>query len=116
MGQVFWEQIRNELPDAGEFLTGSLGISGSFSTTGSLTVELNGVNEVFKVSVEGNEKFRVNTQGATLTGSLTASGDVQAGGIKTRGILELVSQSSTPTAIQGGMFYSASNDFFFGFY
>ena len=36
MAQVFWEQIRNELPAAGEFLTGSLNISGSFSSTGSI--------------------------------------------------------------------------------
>ena len=93
MAQIFWEQIRNELPDAGEFLTGSLNVSGSFSTTGSLTVDLNGADNVFSISVAGEEKVKVNTAGT----------------------LQLVSQSSTPTATQGGMFYSSSNEFFLGF-
>lgn len=36
MAQIFWEQIKNELPSEGEFLTGSLSISGSFGTSGSI--------------------------------------------------------------------------------
>jgi hypothetical protein len=211
MGQVFWEQIRNELPDAGEFLTGSFGVSGSFTTTGSLAIELNGIDEVFKVNVGGSEKLKVSssgdielggdllvpqyikhkgdvntfinftdnrirfkagdigffdmekdsdapypatinpggnrinfrvvdrntdlllktdsellkvnlyhagnqkletaTGGVNITGNITASRDIETGRV-----MNLVSQSSTPTAVQGGMFYSASNDFFFGFY
>ena len=93
MSQIFWEQIRNELPGVGEFLTGSLNVSGSFSTSGSLSIDLDGVNDIFSISVDGQEKVKVNTEGVT----------------------QLISQSSTPTAVQGGIFYSSSNDFYFGF-
>jgi hypothetical protein len=93
MAQVFWEQIRNELPGIGEFLTGSLNVSGSFSTSGSLSIDLDGVNDIFSISVDGQEKIKVNTEGT----------------------LQLISQSITPTAVVGGMFYSSSNDYFLGF-
>jgi len=93
MAQIFWEQIRNELPGVGEFLTGSLNVSGSFSTSGSLSIDLDGVQDIFKISVAGEEKVRVNTQG----------------------ILQLTSQSTPPTAVPGGIFYSSSNDYYFGF-
>lgn len=36
MAQIFWEQIRDLLPSEGEYLTGSLSISGSFGTSGSI--------------------------------------------------------------------------------
>lgn len=93
MAQIFWEQIRNELPGVGEFLTGSLNVSGSFSTSGSLSIDLDGVQDIFKISVAGEEKVRVNTQG----------------------ILQLTSQSTAPTPVPGGIFYSSSNDYYFGF-
>ncbi len=93
MAQIFWEQIRNELPGVGEFLTGSLNVSGSFSTSGSLSINLDGVEDIFKVSVNGEEKLKVNTEG----------------------VLQLTSQSVTPTAVAGGIFYSSSNDYYFGF-
>ena len=93
MAQIFWEQIRNELPGVGEFLTGSLNVSGSFTTTGSLSVDLNGVDEIFKVSVAGEEKVKINSEGVT----------------------QLISQSSTPTAIEGGIYYSSDDNFYFGF-
>jgi len=92
MAQIFWEQIRNELPEVGEFLTGSLHLSGSFSTSGSLNIDLDGIDDIFKVSVAGSEKFKINSQG----------------------VIQL-SQSLTPTAVKGGIFYSSSNDYFFGF-
>ena len=56
MAQVFWNQINNILPEIGEYLTGSLNVSGSFSTSGSLTLDLNGVDDVFSIRVEGEEK------------------------------------------------------------
>ena len=93
MAQIFWEQIRNELPGVGEFLTGSFYVSGSFTTTGSLSIDLDGVEDIFKVSVAGQEKLKVNTQG----------------------VLQLTSQSTAPTAVPGGIFYSSSNDYYFGF-
>jgi hypothetical protein len=93
MSQIFWEQIRNELPGAGEFLTGSLNVSGSFSTSGSLTVDLDGVEDIFSISVAGEEKVKINSEGVT----------------------QLISQSSTPTAVQGGIYYSSDDNFYFGF-
>ena len=93
MSQIFWEQIRNELPGAGEFLTGSLNVSGSFSTSGSLTVDLDGVEDIFSISVAREEKVKINSEGVT----------------------QLISQSSTPTAVQGGIYYSSDDNFYFGF-
>jgi len=93
MAQIFWEQIRDELPGVGEFLTGSLYVSGSFGTSGSLTINLDGVDDIFSVSAGGQDKVKVNAQG----------------------VFQLVSQSTTPTAVEGGIFYSASNDYYFGF-
>jgi len=93
MAQIFWEQIRNELPGVGEFLTGSLSVSGSFATTGSLSIDLNGVDDIFNISVAGEEKVKVNSEG----------------------IVQLISQSSEPTAIEGGIYYSSDDNFYFGF-
>lgn len=93
MALVFWEQIRNELPEVGEFLTGSLNISGSFNTTGSLSIDLNGIDDIFKVSIQGESKLQINTEGT----------------------LQLTSQSLTPSPVVGGIFYSSSNEFYFGF-
>jgi hypothetical protein len=93
MAQLFWEQIRNELPAAGEFLSGSLNISGSFATTGSVLIELVDNSDVLSIKSGGSEKIKVNNQGT----------------------LQFISQTTAPTAIQGGMFYSSSNEFYFGF-
>jgi len=93
MAQLFWEQIRNELPAAGEFLSGSFNISGSFATTGSVLIELVDSSDVLSIKSGGSEKIKVNNQGT----------------------LQFVSQSVAPTAVGGGMFYSSSNEFYFGF-
>jgi len=94
MAQIFWEQIKNELPELGEYLTGSLNVTGSFGTTGSVFIELDGVQDVFNIKVDGKEKIKVNNQG----------------------ILQFTSQSVTPTAVEGGLFYSSSNEYYLGFY
>lgn len=93
MAQIFWEQIRNELPGVGEFLTGSLNVSGSFSTSGSLSIDLNGIDDIFSISIQGESKLQVNAEGT----------------------LQLTSQSLTPSPVVGGIFYSSSNEFYFGF-
>ena len=63
MAQIFWEQIRNELPELGEYLTGSLNVTGSFGTTGSVFIDLDGVEDVFNIKVDGKEKIKVNMRG-----------------------------------------------------
>ena len=67
--------------------------TGSFGTTGSVFIDLDGVEDVFNIKVDGKEKIKVNTEG----------------------ILQFASQSTTPTAVEGGMFYSSSNEYFLGF-
>ena len=123
MAQVFWEQIRNQLPAEGKTLSGSLGLSGSFSyngllledlvlkaglfrqtgsfwattndiqITGSLGIQLDGSTKEFTISVTGSDKLKVNTEG----------------------VLQFISQSNTPTPVEGGIFYSSSDAFFLGF-
>ena len=69
-------------------------------------------SEAFKVNLyhAGNQKLETAAGGINITGNVTASQDIEAGRI-----LKMVSQSITPTAKAGGIFYSSSNDYFFGF-
>ena len=118
MALLQWKQIDTEL--TGSVYTGSFNVSGSIvlngidlainqsifrqtgsywnttrnvGITGSFQLALDGVDSYFAVSVNGNEKIKVNTEGT----------------------LQLVSQSVTPTAVAGGIFYSSSDAFFLGF-
>ena len=93
MAKISLKQISDELPSLGKYLTGSLNVSGSFGTSGSLFLNLDGVGDVFNIKVDGKEKLKVNSEG----------------------ILQFTSQSISPTATQGAMFYSSSNEFYLGF-
>ena len=66
--------------------TGSADISGSASVDGIFLVKLNNGNG-------DPNKFQVNSEGTVVLGKL----------------------DTTPTAVSGGMFYSASNEFYLGF-
>jgi hypothetical protein len=66
--------------------TGSADISGSASVNGIFLVKLNNGNG-------DPNKFQVNNEGTVVLGKL----------------------NTTPTAVSGGIFYSASNEFFLGF-
>jgi len=68
--------------------TRNIGITGSFQ----LNLD-GGVNNYFAVSVGGQEKIKINTEGT----------------------LQLASQDITPTAVTGGIFYSSSDAFYLGF-
>lgn len=119
MALIQWKQITGSLNEA-PALTGSLQVSGSIilngidlsinqsifrqtgsywnttrniGITGSFQLALDGVDSYFAISKGGQEKIRVNTQGT----------------------LQLVSQSITPTPVEGGIFYSSSDAFFLGF-
>ena len=67
--------------------TENIGITGSFQ------LALNGVDQYFAVSVGGQEKIKINTEGT----------------------LQLTPQTITPTAVSGGIFYSSSDAFYLGF-
>jgi len=71
-------------------ITGTL-----FSTTlSSSQVQISGdsVNDLFLVKLEGENKLVINAEGVTVLGQFNI----------------------TPNAVAGGLFYSASNDFFLG--
>jgi hypothetical protein len=61
--------------------------------TGSLNVALDGSTTEISVAVSGTQKIKVNTEG----------------------VLQMISQSVTPTAVEGGIFYSSSDAFYLGF-
>lgn len=118
MALIQWKQLDTDL--TGSVYTGSFNVSGSIvlngidlsinqsifrqtgsywnttrnvGITGSFQLALNGVEQYFAVSVGGQEKIKVNTEGT----------------------LQLAPQDQTPTAVSGGIFYSSSDAFYLGF-
>lgn len=118
MALIQWKQLDTDL--TGSVYTGSFNVSGSIvlngidlsinqsifrqtgsywnttrnvGITGSFQLALDGVDSYFAISKGGQEKIKVNTEGT----------------------LQLVSQSTTPTAVEGGIFYSSSDAFYLGF-
>ena len=118
MALIQWKQLDTEL--TGSLYSGSFNVTGSIvlngidlsldqnifkqtgsywnttrnvGITGSFQLNLDGANNYFAVSVEGQEKIKVNTEGT----------------------LQLAPQEQTPTAVSGGIFYSSSDAFYLGF-
>jgi len=118
MALIQWKQLDTDLTSS--LYSGSLNVTGSIvlngidlsinqsifrqtgsywnttrniGITGSLQLNLDGANNYFAVSVAGQERLRVNTEGT----------------------LQLASQDITPTAVTGGIFYSSSDAFYLGF-
>jgi len=77
--------------------TGSAGITGSLAVVGPIVITGSSSTSPFLINIpDGNgdeEKFKVNEEGTLVLGKL----------------------DTAPTAISGGIFYSASNEFFLGF-
>jgi hypothetical protein len=67
--------------------TNNIGITGSFR------LNLDGAQNYFAVTVGGQEKIKINTEGT----------------------FELTPQTPAPTAVSGGLFYSGSDEFYLGF-
>lgn len=118
MALIQWKQLDTDLTSSlynGSFnVTGSIVLNGidlsinqsifrqtgsywntsrNIGITGSFQLALNGVDNYFAVSVAGQEKIKVNTEGT----------------------LQLSPQQITPTAVTGGIFYSSSDAFYLGF-
>jgi hypothetical protein len=118
MALIQWKQLDTDLTSS--LYSGSLNVTGSIvlngvdlsieqsifkqtgsywnttrniGITGSFQLALNGVDQYFAVSVGGQEKIKVNTEGT----------------------LQLAPQDQTPTPVSGGIFYSGSGEFYFGF-
>lgn len=75
-------------------ITGSVSITGSLTLqnsdldlTGSFNLSLDGISKYFSIDVNGEEKVKVNEEG----------------------VFQLISQSSAPTAVEGGIYFG--NDF-----
>lgn len=119
MALIQWKQLDVDLSDSiysGSFsVTGSIVLNGvplaaggdsifrqtgsywnttnNIGITGSFQLNLDGANNYFAVSVGGQEKIKINTQGT----------------------LQLAPQEITPAAVSGGIFYSSSDAFYLGF-
>ena len=118
MALIQWKQLSTNL--TGSLYTGSFNVTGSIvlngvplsagdtifkqtgsywnttrniGITGSFQLNLNEVGQYFAVSVGGQEKIKINTEGT----------------------LQLAPQEVTPTAVSGGIFYSSSDAFYLGF-
>jgi len=69
-------------------LTGSYGSANTdIQVTGSFNLSLDGITKYFSIDINGEEKVKVNEEG----------------------VFQLISQSSAPTAVEGGMYFG--NDF-----
>lgn len=80
-------------------ITGSVGITGSLTlqnsdldVSGSFNLSLDGISKYFSIDVNGDEKVRVNSEG----------------------VFQLISQSSTPTAVEGGIYYGNDYNLYLG--
>jgi hypothetical protein len=118
MALIQWKQLDTDLTSS--LYSGSLNITGSIvlngidlainqsifrqtgsywnttrniGITGSFQLALEEVGQYFAISVGGQEKIKVNTEGT----------------------LQLTPQDPAPTAVSGGIFYSSSDAFYLGF-
>lgn len=118
MALIQWKQLDTDL--ASSLYTGSFNVTGSIvlngidlsinqsifkqtgsywnttnniGITGSFRLNLDGAQNYFAVTVGGQEKIRINTEGT----------------------FELTPQTPAPTAVSGGLFYSGSDEFYLGF-
>jgi hypothetical protein len=67
--------------------------SASIVASGSLRLSLDGVEQYFSIDIAGVPQVKVTE----------------------KGVLQLTAKDTTPDAIQGGLFYSSSNEYFLGF-
>ena len=80
-------------------ITGSVSITGSLNLqnsnvniTGSLGLNLSGASKYFNISVDGEEKLKINNEG----------------------VLQLFSQSSAPTVVEGGIYFGSDRNLYLG--
>lgn len=122
MALIRWDQITSSLES-------STGYTGSFNVTGSIF--LNGrdlgvtvdpsifqktgsyYNATANVGVTGS--FVLKFEGIQDYFSINNTSGSQILKVHNEGTLQLMSQSQTPTPVAGGIFYSSSDSFYFGF-
>lgn len=113
--------------------TGSADITGSFNLVGNATITGSLFLSSGSFSGSGANLFNIPASAivglnlsSIATGSVTASVDVTTNlfliksssieifKVQSDNVVVLASSSTTPTPVEGGIFYSASGDFFFG--
>lgn len=121
MALIQWKQLSRNLSGSGIF-SGSLKVTGSIQLNGTdLTVLVDPsifrqtgsyFNATSNIGVTGS--LKVNISNPQDSFSVVSSGS-QVVKITNNGVLQFASQSQTPTPTPGGIFYSSSNEFYFGF-
>jgi hypothetical protein len=122
MALVQWKQIDPELKDDGR-LTGSLSLSGSFFLN-----DRDILDEIFESGIfRETGSFWNTTRNIGITGSFYVNLDSEKEDtvqvsldeepkleINKQGVFRLFPQQETPDPVDGGFFYSASQEFFLG--
>lgn len=118
MALIQWKQLDTDL--ASSLYTGSFNVTGSIVLNG---IDLSINQSIFKqtgsywnttnnIGITGS--FRLNLDGAQNYFAVTVGGQEKVK-INTEGTFELVPQTPAPTAVSGGLFYSGSDEFYLGF-
>ena len=92
-----WKEISTGNSFSGSSVIGSdllnfHSITGSVNITGSLDLNFEGVGKYFAISVNGEEKVKVNNEG----------------------VFQLFSQSIAPTAVEGGIYFGNDYNLYLG--
>lgn len=133
MAKVFWEQIRETLPANGKLLSGDLNITGSVGITGSLyyngqelsdfveNVTTSGIftdqgtyySTTNDIQIKGNTQIELQNDQDKFEVLDNNQDDIVT--VQNNGAVRLGIQSTPPQAIQGGIYYDISDEFFLGF-
>ena len=118
MALIQWKQLDTDL--ASSLYSGSFNVTGSIVLNG---IDLSINQSIFKqtgsywnttnnIGITGS--FRLNLDGAQNYFAVTVGGQEKIK-INTEGTFELTPQTPAPTAVSGGLFYSGSDEFYLGF-
>lgn len=121
MALIQWKQISPHLSGSGT-LTGSLKLSGSFflndvnileqiQSSGIFTRTGSFYNTTNNVGIFGS--LVVDLDGSTDTFQINRQGDLRVK-VNEEGVLVLKSFDNPPSPVTGSLFYSSSNEFYFG--
>jgi hypothetical protein len=121
MALIQWKQLSSNLSGSGIF-SGSLKVTGSIQVNGvDLGVSVDPsifrrtgsyFNATSNIGVTGSLKINISNPQDSF--SVISSGS-ELIKVTSNGVLQFASQSQEPTPVAGGIFFSSSNEFFFGF-
>ena len=119
MALIQWKQLDTDLTSS--LYSGSLNVTGSIVLNG---IDLSINQSIFKqtgsywnttrnIGITGS--FQLNLDGGAQNYFAISKGGQEKVRVNTEGTLQLVSQSITPSPVEGGIFYSSSDAFYLGF-